>query len=557
MNEKLKASVLQYFDPQKYRILLHFCKSETNEVRARAWTAAVWAYMRFTPRFAQYPDLKDGLSLLSQDERLKEELALLQRQLLLSLEAAKAEKKLQNEIFPDLLKNRNYQRNKIGLEQMEEDLAKALRGEPNAEWEQMQGNRHLADNMKKIIAMGQEGIDINLGTFSGLKGFSFFQSLPHWFAPFNPARPEIRAVLPEGLAGHPIGMLMDAGNFCDSDKYSLCLMLSQIPASQREMMVAQIGAQMGGNEEHLKEAAKGSTDITSVYRNYLQDLYRFYKLHPRKAQFDDPFRIQEIMESVDSLATNNTAAKASVDIALHDLTGRIMGQPWWKIWGFSPENTPCTSFTIGYDADDDVVREKTREASWAKVLKVKLGMGNDRDRRMINLIRETAPDIPVYVDANQGWKDRSETLEMIEWLAGKGVVMVEQPLSKYDLDSHAWLTERSPLPIIADESCQRLTDIPRLKGAFHGINIKLMKCTGMREAREMVTLAKALGMRLMIGCMTETSVAISAAAQLSPEMEWADLDGNILLANDCFSGMKLTDGKITLSDAPGIGVSLI
>ena len=274
-------------------------------------------------------------------------------------------------------------------------------------------------------------------------------------------------------------------------------------------------------------------------------------------KFDDPFRIQEIMESVDSLATNNTAAKASVDIALHDLTGRIMGQPWWKIWGFSPENTPCTSFTIGYDADNDVVKEKTQEASWAKVLKVKLGMGNDKDRRMINLIRETAPDVPVYVDANQGWKDRSETLEMIEWLAGKGVVMVEQPLSKYDIDGHAWLTERSPLPIIADESCQRLTDIPRLKGAFHGINIKLMKCTGMREAREMITLAKALGMRLMIGCMTETSVAISAAAQLSPEMEWADLDGNILLANDCFSGMKLTDGKITLSDAPGIGVSPI
>lgn len=272
-------------------------------------------------------------------------------------------------------------------------------------------------------------------------------------------------------------------------------------------------------------------------------------------KFDDPFRIQEIMEQVDSLAVNDTAAKASVDIALHDLTGRIMGQPWWKIWGFSPEKTPCTSFTIGYDADDDIVREKTREASWAKVLKVKLGMGNVRDRRMIDLIRETAPDIPVYVDANQGWKGRAETLEMIEWLAGKGVVMVEQPLSKYDLDGHAWLTERSPLPIIADESCQRLADIPHLKGAFSGINIKLMKCTGMREAREMITLAKALDMRLMIGCMTETSVAISAAAQLSPEMEWADLDGNVLLANDCFSGMKLTNGRITLSDAPGIGVN--
>ena len=271
-------------------------------------------------------------------------------------------------------------------------------------------------------------------------------------------------------------------------------------------------------------------------------------------KFDDPFRIQEILELTDRLEEKNTAAKASVDIALHDLCGRIMGQPWWKIWGFSPDRTPCTSFTIGYDADDSIVKAKTEEASWAKILKVKLGMGESQDRRMINLIREVNPDTPIYIDANQGWKERNAALEMIEWLAGKDVVMIEQPMSKYDLDSHAWLTERSPLPIIADESCQRLADIPKLKGAFSGINIKLMKCTGMREAREMVTLAKSLGLRLMIGCMTETSVAISAAAQLSPEMEWADLDGNILLANDCFSGMKLKDGRITLTENPGIGV---
>ena len=271
-------------------------------------------------------------------------------------------------------------------------------------------------------------------------------------------------------------------------------------------------------------------------------------------RFDDPFRIQEIMAETDALAADNTAAKASVDIALHDLTGRIMGQPWWRIWGFSPEKAPCTSFTIGYDAYDSVVRAKTREASWAKVLKVKLGMGDGQDRRMIRLIREVNPSVPLYVDANQGWIDRYRALDMIAWLSGQGVVLVEQPMSKHDLDSHAWLTERSPLPVIADESCQRLTDIPRLRGAFSGINIKLMKCTGMREAREMITLAKALGMRLMVGCMTETSVAISAAAQLSPEMEWADLDGNVLLANDCFSGMRLRDGHITLDDRPGIGV---
>lgn len=271
-------------------------------------------------------------------------------------------------------------------------------------------------------------------------------------------------------------------------------------------------------------------------------------------RFDDPFRIRDIMAETDRLAANNTAAKAAVDIALHDLTGKIMGQPWWKIWGFTPGNTPCTSFTIGFDADDGTVREKTKEASWAKILKVKLGMGEEQDRRMIRLIRSMNPSTPICIDANQGWKDRYMALDMTGWLEEQGVVMIEQPMPAYDLDSHAWLTERSPLPVIADESCQRLNDIRRLHGAFHGINIKLMKCTGMREAREMVTLAEALGMKLMIGCMTETSVAISAAAQLSPEMEWADLDGNILLANDCFDGMKLENGKITLSDMPGIGV---
>jgi len=132
--------------------------------------------------------------------------------------------------------------------------------------------------------------------------------------------------------------------------------------------------------------------------------------------------------------------------------------------------------------------------------------------------------------------------------------MIEQPMPKLLLDETAWVTENSPLPIIADEACQRLTDIPKLKGAYNGINIKLMKCTGMREAREMVTLAKALHMKLMIGCMTETSCAISAAAQIAPETEWADLDGNLLISNDVFKGMLIVDGKVTLSDLPGIGV---
>ena len=266
----------------------------------------------------------------------------------------------------------------------------------------------------------------------------------------------------------------------------------------------------------------------------------------------DPFRLEDILSEVDALSMRDTAAKAAVDIALHDLVGKILGRPWWQLWGLNPDDTPCTSYTIGYDASDDIVNEKITEASWTKVVKVKLGMGEQEDKRMVNLIRARL-DTVICVDANQGWKSKEMALDMINWLAERNVCLVEQPMAKEDLDAAAWITERSPLPVIADEACQRLADIPRLKGAYHGINIKLMKCTGMREAHKMATVARALGMEVMLGCMTETSAAISAAAQLSPLARWADLDGNILLSNDCFDGMRLTDGKITLNDRPGIG----
>lgn len=273
------------------------------------------------------------------------------------------------------------------------------------------------------------------------------------------------------------------------------------------------------------------------------------------SKFDSPFRIQDILSYVDSIAINNTAAKAAIDIALHDLVGKIMEQPWWRIWGFNPENTPNTSFTVGLDTEE-VVREKTKETAPYKVIKVKLGVSDEVDRMMINTIRSIT-DTEICIDANQGWKDKHYVIDMIHWLKEKGVTMIEQPMPKTMLDETAWVTERSPLPVIADESCQRLTDIQGLKGAFHGINIKLMKCTGMREAREMISLAKALRMRLMIGCMTETSCAISAATQLSTEMEWADLDGNLLIKNDLYDGVKVVNGKLTLNDRPGIGVSKI
>lgn len=272
-------------------------------------------------------------------------------------------------------------------------------------------------------------------------------------------------------------------------------------------------------------------------------------------KFSNPFLIEDIMQYVDAIAINNTAAKASIDIALHDLVGKMIGQPWWKIWGFNPDTCPNTSFTVGLDTEE-VVKEKTREASPYKVIKVKLGRDEATDKMMVNTIRSVT-DTVICVDANQGWKDKNYALEMIHWLNERNVNMIEQPMPKLMLDQTAWLTERSPLPIIADEACQRLTDIKKLHGAYTGINIKLMKCTGLREAREMVSLAQALDMKLMVGCMTETSCAISAAAQIAPKTEWADLDGNLLISNDCFKGMQIVDGKITLNDNPGIGIEPI
>ena len=184
-----------------------------------------------------------------------------------------------------------------------------------------------------------------------------------------------------------------------------------------------------------------------------------------------------------------------------------------------------------------------------------LGRDKKSDREMIEAVRDVT-DKPIAIDANQGWKDKVYALEMIEWLYERGIILIEQPMKKTKLDDIAWITERSPLPVIADESLQRLTDIPRLKGAFSGINIKLMKCTGMREAWKMLNLARALDMKVMVGCMTESSCAISAAAQLSPMVDWADLDGNLLVSNDIFDGVKTApNGKLILSDKPGLGLT--
>ena len=270
-------------------------------------------------------------------------------------------------------------------------------------------------------------------------------------------------------------------------------------------------------------------------------------------QFHDPFQMEDILQYVDSVMPGNTAAKAAVDIALHDLVGKLLKQPWYKIWGFDPADTPNTSFTIGIDTPE-IVRQKVAEAAPYKILKVKLGQATDRE--MIETIRSVT-DRPFCVDVNQGWTDRVKALETIHWLKENGVVLVEQPMPKTAIDDMAWLTQNSPLPTIADESLQRLPDVIKAHGVYSGINIKLMKCTGMREAHQMLTLARSLDMKVMIGCMTETSCAVSAASQLAPKADWADLDGNLLIANDPFTGMQIIDGKVTLVDKPGIGLKVV
>lgn len=260
--------------------------------------------------------------------------------------------------------------------------------------------------------------------------------------------------------------------------------------------------------------------------------------------------IHPIMLEIDAIAPGNHAAKASVDIALHDLWGKMEGQPLWQLLGVDPHHMPCTSFTLGID-HPDVLRQKMTEAIDFKIIKIKLG--SEDDRQIIRTIREIS-DKPIFADANQGWKNREEALELVHWLAGQDVRLIEQPFPKDDLESAAWLSARSPLPIIADESFQRLADLDRVADSFHGVNIKLMKCTGLSEGFRAARAAQQKGLQRMVGCMTETSCGISAAALLAPLCDYADIDGCWLIRNNPFELPVLENGKIILTNGPGLGL---
>jgi L-Ala-D/L-Glu epimerase len=246
---------------------------------------------------------------------------------------------------------------------------------------------------------------------------------------------------------------------------------------------------------------------------------------------------------------SQSSAEAAVDMALHDLAAQRMQVPLFEMLGLDPADTPQTSFTIGLDTPE-VVAAKVREAWNYPILKVK--MGSDDDRAVLEAVRDVT-DRPLRVDANEGWT-AAGAIERLEWLARLGVEFVEQPLPARMIAETRELRRHSPLPFYADESVHRAADIPALAGAFDGINIKLMKCGGIAEALRMIAVARAHGMKVMLGCMIESSVAITAAAHISPLVDTADLDGNLLLESDPYVGATVRAGRIVLPERPGLGV---
>jgi L-alanine-DL-glutamate epimerase-like enolase superfamily enzyme len=264
----------------------------------------------------------------------------------------------------------------------------------------------------------------------------------------------------------------------------------------------------------------------------------------------DLTQYRKCIAAVHARLDNQWALKSAVDIAIHDWFGQQLGQPIWKLLGLDPLDTPVTTFSIGIDTPE-VTRQKVREAEAYPVLKIKVGL--DTDEATIEAVRSVTGK-PLRVDANEGWKSKEEAVRKINWLEKQGVEFVEQPLPASMLEEVNWIRKRVHLPIIADEACLRPADIPRLAPYFDGVNIKLDKCGGILAGLRMIEMARSLGLKTMLGCMISTSVAITAAAQLSPLVDWADLDGNLLIANDPYVGVTVESGKLILPAGAGLGL---
>ena len=274
------------------------------------------------------------------------------------------------------------------------------------------------------------------------------------------------------------------------------------------------------------------------------------RLRPLLAEAD-PFDLETTEWKLWNSLKHNASARAAVSAALHDLVGKRLGVPVWKLWGLDPAKAPRSSFTIGIDRPE-VITQKVREAADYPILKIKVGTGDDET--ILKAVRAGAPDKTLRVDANCGWTAK-QAIASLPMLKDYGVELIEQPLPPDDLDGLRLVRKGSPLPIIADESCRTAADIPRLVGAVDGINIKLAKCGSLREALRMIAVARAHHLTVMVGCMIETSIGITAAAHFTPLLDVVDLDGAALLKNDPFTGASITGGKVTLPMGPGLGVA--
>ncbi|HPW18028.1 MAG TPA: dipeptide epimerase [Candidatus Aminicenantes bacterium] len=256
------------------------------------------------------------------------------------------------------------------------------------------------------------------------------------------------------------------------------------------------------------------------------------------------------LAEIEAVAPGEHAAKAALDMAVLDWVGKRLGVPLWKLLGLAGSKEVQTTYSIGIDTVEAMQR-KVLEAPDFGVYKIKVGTPDDR--KIIEGIRAVTGK-PLRTDANEGWKTKEEALEMIDWMAGQGVELVEQPLPADRLGDYAWLKERVRIPVFGDESLIEPADLPRIAPYFHGVNVKLMKCGGVQEAVRLAAMARTLGLGLMIGCMIETSLAVSAGAAVAQLFDYADLDGNLLISNDPFRGVRTVKGRLVLNDRPGLGV---
>ncbi|SER70860.1 dipeptide epimerase [Natrinema salaciae] len=270
----------------------------------------------------------------------------------------------------------------------------------------------------------------------------------------------------------------------------------------------------------------------------------------------DPHRLERIERRMRETVRRNPSARAAVSIALHDLVAKRLDVPLYRYWGLDPSKTLATSYTIGLD-DRETMREKTETALERGYGTLKVKLGTDRDLEIVRTIRSVAPDVELFVDANEAWTPR-EAVGKIERLAEFDLAFVEQPVPAEDPEGLQFVYERSALPIAADESCVTLADVPRIADRCDIANLKLMKCGGLREAKRMIATARAHGLEVMCGCMTESNASIAAACHLAPLLDYADLDGSLLLADDPADGVPMPDGRIDLAglDRPGTGAVL-